>query len=50
LLAVGFRLIEEWSSQPSDPEPSLIVESSSGLHGPAGSDTQLHGGESLGVR
>lgn len=50
LLAVGFRLIEEWSSQPSDPEPSLIVESSSGLHGPVGSDTQLHGGESLGVR
>ena len=33
LLAVGFRLIEEWSSQPSDPEPSLIVENSSGLHG-----------------
>lgn len=50
MLAVGFRLIEEWSSQPADPEPGLIVESSSGLHGPAGSDTQLHGGESLGVR
>ncbi len=50
LLAVGFRLIEEWSSQPSDPEPSLIVESSSGLHGQAGSGTPAHGGESLGVR
>ncbi len=50
LLAVGFRLIEEWSSQPAELEPGLIMETSSGLHGEAGSDTQLHGGESLGVR
>jgi predicted PurR-regulated permease PerM len=50
LLAVGFRLIEEWSSEPAELAPGLIVESSSGLHGEAGSDTPLHGGESLGVR
>jgi predicted PurR-regulated permease PerM len=50
LLAVGFRLIEEWSSQPAELEPGLIVETSSGLHGETGSDTSLHGGESLGVR
>jgi predicted PurR-regulated permease PerM len=50
LLAVAFRLIEEWSSQPAELEPGLIVENSSGLHGEPGSDTQLHGGESLGVR
>ena len=50
LLAVAFRLIEEWSSNPAEPEPGLIVEASSGLRGGLVSDTQLHGGESLGVR
>jgi predicted PurR-regulated permease PerM len=50
LLAVGFRLIEEWSSEPAELEPGLIVENSSGLQGGPGSDTHLHGGESFGVR
>ena len=50
LLAVAFRLIEEWSSHPSEPELAVIVECSSGLQGDAGSGTPLHGGESLGVR
>lgn len=50
LLAVGFRLIEEWSSEPAELEPGLIVETSSGLQAGPGSDTQLHGGESFGVR
>jgi len=50
MLAVAFRLIEEWSSQPADPEPALIVEANSGLRGELISDTPLHGGESLGVR
>ncbi len=50
MLAVAFRLIEEWSSQPVDPEPVLILEGSSGLRGGPASDTPLHGGESLGVR
>jgi predicted PurR-regulated permease PerM len=50
LLAVAFRLIEEWSSNPAEPEPGLIVEPSSGLRGGLVSDTHLHGGESLGVR
>lgn len=50
LLAVAFRLIEEWSSNPAEPEPGLIVEASSGLRGTLVSDTHLHGGESLGVR
>ena len=50
LLAVAFRLIEEWSSKPDEPEWAMIFESSSGLRvGPA-STTPLHGGESLGVR
>jgi len=50
LLAVAFRLIEEWSSHVVAPEPGVIVTSSSGLPAGPGSDTQLHGGESLGVR
>lgn len=50
LLAVVFRLIEEWSSQPAEFEPGLIVESSSGLQVDPGSGTQPHGGESIGVR
>jgi predicted PurR-regulated permease PerM len=50
LLAVGFRLIDEWSSQPVDPTPGMFVESTSGLRDEAGSVTSLHGGESFGVR
>jgi predicted PurR-regulated permease PerM len=50
LLAVAFRLIEEWSSRPSEPELAVAGKCSSGLQGDAGSGTPLHGGESLGVR
>ena len=50
LLAVGFRLIEEWSAQPMDPKPGMFVENTSGLRDEVGSATPLHGGESLGVR
>ncbi|MES2439434.1 MAG: AI-2E family transporter [Verrucomicrobiota bacterium] len=50
LLAVAFRLIEEWSSHRADPEPALILDGISGLRGELVSDTQPHGGEPLGVR
>lgn len=50
LLAVGFRLIEEWSSQRMDPEPGMFVENTSELRDEVVSATPLHGGESLGVR
>ena len=50
LLAVAFRLIEEWSSTPLDPERKLIVESTSQLRNEPASATPAHGGESLGVR
>jgi len=50
LLAVGFRLIEEWSSHRVDPGPGMFVENTSGLRDEVGSATPLHGGESLGVR
>ena len=50
LLAVAFRLIEEWSSNPAEPEPGLIVEANPALRASLVPDTQLHGGESLGVR
>lgn len=50
LLAVGFRLIEEWSSTPLDPERKLIIESTSMLRNETVSATPTHGGESLGVR
>lgn len=50
LLAVGFRLVEEWSSQPLEREPVLIVEGGSVLRDGLVSDTPLHGGESVGVR
>lgn len=50
LLAVAFRLIEEWSSKPDEPEWAKIFEGSSELRGGPTSATPLHGGESLGVR
>jgi predicted PurR-regulated permease PerM len=48
LLAVAFRLIEEWSSKRD--EPGVIFEVSSGLQAESASDTHPHGGESFGVR
>ena len=50
MLAVAFRLIEEWSSTPLDPERKLIIESTSMLPNVSSSATPTHGGESLGVR
>ena len=50
LLAVGFRLISEWSSQPLEPEPGMFVETTSELQDEVESTRRLHGGESLGVR
>ena len=50
LLAVVFRLIEEWSSKPEKPGADLITGGSSGLRGGPASGTQPHGGESFGVR
>jgi predicted PurR-regulated permease PerM len=50
LLAVGFRLIEEWSSQRMNPEPGMFVEHTSELRVEVVSVTPPHGGESLGVR
>jgi predicted PurR-regulated permease PerM len=50
LLAVGFRLIEEWSSNRGDSETGSIIQGSSRLINEPASDTHLHGGESLGVR
>jgi predicted PurR-regulated permease PerM len=50
LLAVAFRLIEEWSSNPVIPERKLIIEGSSRLRSDPTSATPPHGGESLGVR
>jgi predicted PurR-regulated permease PerM len=39
LLAVGFRLIEEWSSGPEERDAGLLVESTSGLPAGSASDT-----------
>lgn len=50
LLAVAFRLVEEWSSKPVLPEDGVPVGVSSGLQVTAVSETHPHGGESLGVR
>ncbi len=50
LLAVAFRLVEEWSSTPLDPDRKLIIESTSMLRNEPTSATPTHGGESLGVR
>ncbi len=50
LLAVAFRVIEEWSSHRAEPDAELPVKGSSVLIKEVASDTQLHGGESLGIR
>ncbi|RYD18035.1 MAG: AI-2E family transporter, partial [Verrucomicrobiaceae bacterium] len=50
LLAVGFRLVEEWSSKPVTPDDGVPVAVSSGLQVAAVSETHPHGGESFGVR
>ncbi|NJM38176.1 MAG: AI-2E family transporter [Akkermansiaceae bacterium] len=50
LLAVAFRVIEEWSSHRAEPEVELTARGSSVLIKEVASGTQLHGGESLGVR
>lgn len=56
LLAVAFRLIEEWSSTRFDSELLLISENNTGstgnsqLHEEPTSETPTHGVESLGVR
>jgi len=50
LLAVAFRLVEEWSGTPLDPERKLIIDSTSLLRNEPASATPSHGGESLGVR
>lgn len=50
MLAVGFRLVEEWSSSPLDPDGKLILVESSRLQTAHASATPAHGGEQLGVR
>jgi predicted PurR-regulated permease PerM len=50
MLAVAFRLIEEWSSTSRDAERKLALEGSSRLRTEPASGTPSHGGESLGVR
>ncbi len=50
MLAVAFRVVEEWSSHRSEPEIDEAVAATSELRNEAVSDTPKHGGESLGVR
>ncbi len=50
MLAVAFRLVEEWSSDAGDSGKPLVVESNSRLQNERASATPTHGGESLGVR
>jgi len=50
MLAVAFRLVEEWSSDGGGPRMPLVVESNSRLQNEAASATSTHGGESLGIR
>jgi predicted PurR-regulated permease PerM len=50
LLAVAFRLVEEWSSKPVSPDGGVPVAVSSGLQVAPVLETHPHGGESLGVR
>lgn len=50
MLAVGFRVVEEWSSSPLDPEHQIILGGSLALQTGAPSATPTHVGESLGVR
>jgi predicted PurR-regulated permease PerM len=49
LLAVAFRLVEEWSSQNSLREADSRVEVISALPAGKDSETPAHGGESLGI-
>jgi predicted PurR-regulated permease PerM len=50
LLAVAFRLVEEWSSAPTGADWKLRVGETSELRNEPASTTPTHGGESLGVR
>jgi predicted PurR-regulated permease PerM len=50
LLAVAFRLVEEWSSSPTGADWKLRVGETSELRNEPASTTPNHGGESLGVR
>ncbi|GAA5116645.1 AI-2E family transporter [Luteolibacter yonseiensis] len=50
LLAVAFRLIEEWSATPKEPERTVIFEETSELHVELTKTTHLHGGESFSIR
>jgi predicted PurR-regulated permease PerM len=50
LLAVAFRLVEEWSSTPEGGGWKLLPEETSELRNEPPSTTPSHGGESLGVR
>jgi predicted PurR-regulated permease PerM len=51
LLAVAFRLIEEWSAAPQvETESGQAFGGNSELRGGAVAATPLHGGESLGIR
>ncbi len=50
MLAVAFRLVEEWSSPPVESQTGLILEASSVLRQEAAAETPLHGSESIGVR
>lgn len=50
MLAVAFRLVEEWSSTVRDSENPFIPEPSSRLQNERAASTPAHGGESLGVR
>ena len=49
MLAVAFRLIEEWSANRAELELDLIEEDTSVLRAGPVADTQPHGGQSIGV-
>jgi predicted PurR-regulated permease PerM len=50
MLAVAFRLVEEWSAHRAREEGGLILETGPGLLAETPSDTPPHGGKSIGVR
>lgn len=50
MLAVAFRLIEEWSAHRAGRENELAAAVNPELHDDPPSDTHPHGGESIGVR